>query len=116
MHERLLGPIERELAALSLPFTGLDPNLERNIRKTWEQATFAVGKLLAGVEHALAGKDDATVRRLDSLLEALRPSGKPQERVYAFPALAARAGCRPLVDAVLAASAPLSPAVRDVNL
>jgi bacillithiol biosynthesis cysteine-adding enzyme BshC len=116
LHERLLGSLERELAALAAPFAGLDPLLERNIRKTREQTTSAVGKLVAGVERALARKDDVTVKRLDGLLEALRPSGKPQERVYAFPALAALAGCRPLVDAVLAASAPLSPAVRDVNL
>ena len=56
------------------------------------------------------------MKRLDRLLDALRPSGKPQERVYAFPALAARAGCRALVDALVAAAAPLSPDVRDVNL
>ncbi len=75
-----------------------------------------MGRLVAGVERALARKDEVTVKRLDRLLEALRPSGKPQERVYAFPALAARAGCRVLVDAIVAAAEPLSPAVRDVNL
>ena len=116
LQERLLGSLERELAAMSPPLTGLDPLLERNIRKTREQATFAVGRLVAGVEQALVRRDDVTVKRLDHLLEALRPSGKPQERVYAFPALAAHAGSRSLVDAVLAASAPLSPDVRDVDL
>jgi uncharacterized protein YllA (UPF0747 family) len=116
LRERLLGPLERELDALSPPVTGLDPLLERNLRKTREHAAFAVGKLVSGIEHALARKDAVTVKRLDRLLEALRPSGKPQERVYAFPALAARAGCRALVDAVVAAADPLSPAVRDVNL
>jgi bacillithiol biosynthesis cysteine-adding enzyme BshC len=116
LRERLLGSFERELSALAPTLVGLDPLLERNVQKTRDHVAFAVGRLVAGVERALASKDDVTVKRLDRLLEALRPSGKPQERVYAFPALAARAGCRVLVDALVAASEPLSPAVRDVNL
>jgi bacillithiol biosynthesis cysteine-adding enzyme BshC len=116
LRQRLLGPLERELDALSPTVAGLDPLLDRNVRRTREHAAFAVGKLVAGIEQALERKDDVTVRRLDRLLEALRPSGKPQERVYGFPALAARAGCRALVDAIVEAAGPLSPAVRDVNL
>jgi bacillithiol biosynthesis cysteine-adding enzyme BshC len=116
LRERLLGSLERELSTLAPTLVGLDPLLERKVRKTLDHAGFAVGKLVGGVEQALARKDDVTVNRLDRLLEALRPSGKPQERVYSFPALAARAGCRALVDAVVEAAGPLSPAVRDVNL
>ena len=116
LRERLLGPLERELDGLAPSLTGVDGRLERNVRKTREHAAFAVGKLVAGLERSLATRDDVTVKRLDRLLDALRPSGKPQERVYAFPALAARVGCRALVDAVVAAADPLSPALRDVNL
>jgi hypothetical protein len=54
------------------------------------------------------------VERLDRLLDALRPGGRPQERVDAFPALAARAGPDRLVAAMVEAALPLSPDVRSL--
>jgi uncharacterized protein YllA (UPF0747 family) len=116
LRERLLGSMRRELDLLAPHLSGVDPSLARNVERTRGLTTFAVGRLADGVERALARRDGVTVGRLDRLLEALRPSGQPQERIYAFPALAARAGCRVLVEALVAGAAPLSPEIRDVNL
>jgi bacillithiol biosynthesis cysteine-adding enzyme BshC len=115
LREELVGALERRLAELEPGLLAVDPSLGRNVRKTRRHASFAAGKLLAAVERALARKDAVTTGRLDRLLDALRPSGKPQERVYAFPALAARLEPGALIRAVVEAAGPLSADVRDVS-
>jgi len=116
LRERLLGDLTRELDALAPLLAGLDPALERNIRRTRQTATFAVDRLVSATERAALSKDQVAVERLDRLLDALRPGGRPQERVDAFPALAARAGPGLLVAALVEAARSLSPDVRSVNL
>lgn len=113
---RLLAGLTRELDALAPLLAGLDAALERNVRRTRETAAFAVERLVNAAERAALSKDRVAVERLDRLLDALRPGGRPQERVDAFPALAARAGPGVLVAALLEAARPLSPDVRSVNL
>jgi hypothetical protein len=116
LRERLLGGLTRELDALTPLLAGLDAALERNVRRTRETAAFAVERLVIAAERAALSKDRVAVERLDRLLDALRPGGRPQERVDAFPAIAARAGPRALVAALVEAARPLSPDVRSVNL
>jgi len=116
LRERLLGGLTRELDALAPLLAGLDPALERNVRRTRETAAFAVERLVTAAERAALSMDRVAVERLDRLLDALRPGGRPQERVDAFPALAARAGPGVLVAALVEAARPLSPDVRSVNL
>ena len=116
LRERLLGGLTRELDALTPLLAGLDAALERNVRRTRETAAFAVERLVIAAERAALSKDRVAVERLDRLLDALRPGGRPQERVDAFPALAARAGPGALVAALVEAARPLSPDVRSVNL
>jgi len=116
LRERLLGPLTRELDDLSPLLAGLEPGLERNVRRTRETASFAVERLVGAAERAALSKDRVAVERLDRLLDALRPGGRPQERVDAFPALAARAGPAALIAALVEAASSLSPDVRDVTL
>ena len=116
LRERLLGGLTRELDALTPLLAGLDAALERNVRRTRETAAFAVERLVIAAERAALSKDRVAVERLDRLLDALRPGGRPQERVDAFPALAARAGPGALVAALVEAARPLTPDVRSVNL
>ncbi len=116
LRERLLGGLTRQLDALAPLLVGLDPALERNVRRTRETAAFAVDRLVSAAERTALSRDRVAVERLDRLLDALRPGGRPQERVDAFPALAARAGPALLVAALVEAARPLSPDVRSVNL
>lgn len=116
LRERLLGGLTRQLDALAPLLVGLDPALERNVRRTRETAAFAVDRLVSAAERAALSRDRVAVERLDRLLDALRPGGRPQERVDAFPALAARTGPALLVAALVEAARPLSPDVRSVNL
>ncbi|HTP52673.1 MAG TPA: bacillithiol biosynthesis cysteine-adding enzyme BshC [Anaeromyxobacteraceae bacterium] len=115
LRERLLGPMEREIDALSPLLLRLDPSLERSVRKTRHHATFAVERLLGRVERSAFGRDQVTAGRLDRLLALLQPGGEPQERVYSFPVPAARVGTRALVAALVAAAGSLSPEMRTVT-
>jgi bacillithiol synthase len=116
LRERLLGPLERELAALLPHAIALDPGLERNVRRTREHAARGVERLLGRLERTVLARDRTVEERLDRVLGALRPGGIPQERAYAFPGFAARAGSRALIDALVAGARPLSPAVRSIEL
>ena len=114
LRERLLGPLEREIESLSPALCALGAGMERNVRRTRRHSVLAVQRLVTRVERAVAARDRVTAERLDRVLQALRPGGAPQERVDAFPALAARAGPQALVSALVAAAAPLSADVRSV--
>jgi bacillithiol synthase len=116
LRARLLGPLERELEALLPHAIGLDPSLEKNVRKTRNHIAYGVEKLLSRLERAALAHDSVTADRLDAVLTALRPSGVPQERVYAFPPLAAQVGTRALVSCLVEAAGSLSPDVRNVHL
>ena len=116
LRSRLLGPLERELDALLPHAIRLDPTLEKNVRKTREHVTYGVEKLVNRLDRAALARDYVTAERLEQLLTALCPGGVPQERVYAFPPLAAQAGTRALVGGLVEAARPLSAEVRSVNL
>lgn len=113
LRSRLLAPLERELAALA---AGAPPELVDPIRRTQEACARAIGKLAEKVDRAAVEGDRVTLDRTDRVLLALRPGGVPQERAYGALSMAARIGASSLTRAVLAASAPLDPAVRDVVL
>jgi bacillithiol synthase len=115
LRERLLGGLSRELDALETLAPSLDPSLTEPIRKTRESCTGAISRLVERIDKAALGRDKVIAERLDRLLAMLRPDGEPQERVYAFPALAARTGARALIAALVEAAGPLSPEVRSVQ-
>ena len=116
LRSRLLGPVERELEALLPHAVRLDPKLQRNVRKTQAHVAYGVEKLVSRLERAALAQDRVTAERLEQLFTALRPGGLPQERVYAFPAVAASVGPRALVTALVEAARPLSADVRNLPL
>jgi bacillithiol biosynthesis cysteine-adding enzyme BshC len=116
LRARLLGPLERELEALLPHAVALDPALEKSVRKTRNHVAHGVEKLVRRLERAALARDHVTADRLEQLLLALRPGGVPQERVYAFPPLAAEVGTQALVRGLLEAARPLSAEVRSVQL
>ncbi len=116
LRARLLGPVERELEALLPHAVRLEPRLERNVRKTRAHIAHGIDKLVSKLERAAHAQDRVVAERLEDLLTALRPGGLPQERVYAFPSVAASVGPRALVKALVEAARPLSPEVRSLQL
>jgi bacillithiol synthase len=116
LRARLLGPLERELEALLPHAIGLEPGLEKSVRKTRNHVAYGVEKLVSRLERAALARDHVVAGQLDQLLTALRPGGVAQERVYAFPPLAAQVGSQALVAALVEAARPLSADVRSVNL
>ena len=115
LRERLLAGLHRELEALERLAPSLDPALADPIRKTRETCAAAVSRLVERIDKAALGRDQVVLQRLDRLLQMLCPDGQPQERVYAFPVLAARSGPRALIAAMVAAAQPLSAEVRSVR-
>ncbi|HVP68388.1 MAG TPA: bacillithiol biosynthesis cysteine-adding enzyme BshC [Anaeromyxobacteraceae bacterium] len=111
----MLGPIERELDRVAPVAARLDAGLERALRRTRRHVAKGVDRFLARLDRAALQADALAAARLERVLEALRPSGQPQERVYAFPPFAARAGPRVFVRALVEAAAPLGAGVRDVT-
>lgn len=116
LRAQLLGPLERELEALLPHAVALDPTLAKSVRKTSEHVAYGVDKLVSRLERAALARDHVVADTLELLLTALRPSGIPQERVYAFPPLAAQVGTRALVTGLVEAARPLSVEMRSVNL
>jgi bacillithiol biosynthesis cysteine-adding enzyme BshC len=116
LRARLLGPLERELEALLPHAVSLEPGLAKNVRKTRDHVAYGVEKLLRRLERAALARDHVAAANLDQLLTELRPGGIPQERVYAFPPLAAQVGARTLVSRLVEAARPLSADVRSVAL
>ena len=114
LRERMLSGLSRELDALEALAPSLDPALADPIRKTRESVSGAISRLVERVDKAALGRDQVVAQRLDKLLQMLQPDGQPQERVYAFPPLAARSGSRALIAAMVQAAAALSPEVRSV--
>ncbi len=116
LRARLLGPLERELDALLPHAVTLEPGLAKSIQKTRDHVAYGVEKLVTRVERAARARDHVTADNLERLWTALRPDGNPQERVYAFPPLAAQVGTRALVATLVEAAHPLSADVRSVDL
>jgi bacillithiol biosynthesis cysteine-adding enzyme BshC len=116
LRARLLEPLERELEALLPHAAALDPTLAKNVRKTSEHVAYGVDKLVSRLERAALARDHGVAETLELLLTALRPGGVPQERVYAFPPLAAQVGTEALVSGLVEAARPLSAEVRSVEL
>jgi bacillithiol biosynthesis cysteine-adding enzyme BshC len=113
LRQRLLGPLESELAALAA--LGLD-NLDGPIRKALQSCSHTLGKLAERAERAASEQDQVAASRLDRVIATLCPGDIPQERAYGFAALASHVGTGTLLRAILEGAASLDPAVRDVSV
>jgi bacillithiol biosynthesis cysteine-adding enzyme BshC len=84
-----IAPAVDEIARALL---AVDGGASRAVTRSRGSIDHALGRLLARYEHALAARDATALARLDKVVAALAPEGVPQERVYAWPSLAARLG------------------------
>jgi len=96
----------------------LDPALARALEKTRAHVTRGVDRLIARLQRAaLVGSGLGTdpLEALGQVTTALRPAGLFQERVHGFWGVAAEAGPRALVSALVSAANSLSPELRTVR-
>ena len=118
LRERLLGPLDRQLGVVRPEAAALDPALDRAVEKTRAHVARGVDRFIARLQRAaLVGSGIGTgpLEALGQVTTALRPAGRPQERVHGFWGIAAEVGPRALIDSLVAAAAPLSPEVRTVR-
>jgi len=94
--DRLRQRIEAEIAPVVAEIAGgvaaAEPALERAAERTRVSVARALRRLTDRYARRLAERDGVTLRRLERLRAALYPDGAPQERVFGWPALAARIG------------------------
>ena len=77
----VLANVERELAALEGPLMDLDRNLEKPLEKTVAGIRRNLEALAGRVAAASSRQNDTLLRRVQGLVEAVRPGGTLQERV-----------------------------------
>ena len=76
----------------------------------------AIEKFTRRYERAALDRDQVLKDRLARLEASLRPDGHLQERVFAFPAFAARVGLAEFRQLILAAVDPFNPTMREIDL
>ena len=102
LRRRVADGIAPAVDALARDVTAGDPGLARAADRTRASVARALDRLLGRYANDRGARDGAAVARLDKVLRALAPGGTPQERVYAWPSLAARHGAAALRALVLA--------------
>jgi bacillithiol biosynthesis cysteine-adding enzyme BshC len=108
--------LEQRLDSLAELVPGADPKLARAAERTRRGIRGALERLGRRYERALVGRDEVLAARLARLEGWIRPDGAPPERVYAFPAYAARVGLAAFRQALLNAIDPLGPALCEIDL
>jgi len=91
-----------------------DPGLRRAAHRTRATVRRALERLERRHHRLALEREQTATDRLTRLSEWLRPDGAPQERVYSFPAFAARTGLDALVRTIIDAVDPFDPSVRDL--
>jgi bacillithiol biosynthesis cysteine-adding enzyme BshC len=102
LRRRVADAIAPAVDALAREVTAAEPGLARAADRTRASVARALDRLLGRYAHDLGARDAAAVARLDEVLRALAPGGASQERVYAWPSLAARHGAAAFKALVLA--------------
>jgi hypothetical protein len=90
-------------------------NLQRAAQRTRKSVAHAIDRLIARYAHGLLERDTVTRCRLRAVELALFPNGVPQERVYAWPWLAARLGASVFKDLVMQRLASAGPFATEVH-
>jgi bacillithiol biosynthesis cysteine-adding enzyme BshC len=109
-----LGPAVGDLERAAVE---ADPALARPAARTRATIERALERLAGRQARGRRERDAVVVARADKLLAALVPEGVPQERFYAWPALAARLGIAPFKRLVLdhLAADPFSTALQELT-
>jgi bacillithiol biosynthesis cysteine-adding enzyme BshC len=108
--------LEQKLDALAGLLPAPDPKLPRATERTRRGIRMALERLGRRYERALVERDQVLASRLSRLEGWLRPDGSPPERVYGFPAYAARVGLSAFRASIMSAIDPLQPALSEINL
>jgi bacillithiol synthase len=116
LRARLAEEIAPAVDALTRTVSQARPELGRAAQRTRDSVTHVLGRLVDRYTRALAERDAVTRDRLQRVRAALLPGGVPQERVYAWPSLAARIGPTAFTRLVLSALAAdaFAPEPRDL--
>jgi uncharacterized protein YllA (UPF0747 family) len=93
-----------------------DRALRRSVERTRQTVRRAMERLAARHASQAKANDDVHEAHLREVARWLRPHGEPQERVYSFPAFAARVGLDELRRSVMNAVVPFDSAVREIDL
>ncbi|MCU0621217.1 MAG: bacillithiol biosynthesis cysteine-adding enzyme BshC [Gemmatimonadales bacterium] len=100
--ERLRQALEREYSALASGAAGIDPTLERAVLGVRGQAQHALDEMERKVMQHLKRRRETEMGQLARMRAAVRPLGRPQERVYTVAPFLARLGPG-LIDELLSA-------------
>jgi bacillithiol biosynthesis cysteine-adding enzyme BshC len=109
--EMTLAPLLDRLCGAA---TAVDATLARPAERTRAHLRQTIDKLMGKYAQALCRRDEVTAGRLDRLRAALYPDGTPQERVYGWPSVAARAGRAAFARAVHESLEPFSPEIAEL--
>jgi bacillithiol synthase len=96
-----LATVEREVTTLIERVEGIDPTLQRTVRKGRRHLDRTLITLREKASHALARGDDELRRQFDRLEAHLRPNGGLQERVLSPFTFFLTLGVEPVRDAFL---------------
>jgi bacillithiol biosynthesis cysteine-adding enzyme BshC len=107
-------------ASLAQALAELPPDVTRRLTqqldKTRKKLELTSAKLAHAYSQALLSHDAQRVGEVRRLKQLLFPGAVPQERVFGFAYFAARYGDRALVEQLLAAIDPYSPAITELRL
>jgi bacillithiol biosynthesis cysteine-adding enzyme BshC len=110
-----ISELEQRLTGLeSRP--GLDPALTRAVERTRETVRHALERLAQRYQQVSLEQDRVLSGRLSRIEGWLRPEGHLQERVFSFPAFAARVGPAAFVRTIIDAIDPFSSQMREIDL
>ena len=118
LRQRIDAEIAPVVSEISDAVVAAEPALARAAERTRASVGRALRRLTDRYARVLAERDDVTRRRLERLRAALYPGGVAQERVYGWPALAARIGpaaFKRLVFERLAAAGPFVTALQELR-
>ena len=115
MEAEVTAAFEPALARLEAAVTAVDPTLARPAERTRAYVRGAIERLCDKYARALTRRDQIGLRRLERLHTLLYPEGTPQERVYGWASLAARAGITRFARAVTTGLQPFSTEVGELD-
>jgi len=106
----------RRLEALVANSAESDSSIVKEAVRLRESMRHGLDRLTTRYDRAVVERDHVLTTRLSRLQGWLYPEGHPQERVFSFPAFAARVGLESFHRYVMAAVDPFSSAMREIAL
>lgn len=96
IEQEILAPSLEALVRVESKLLSIDPSLQRNLVRTRRSIEHNVARLINKVVRAQLRKDTQWNAAMQHVRARLQPQGKPQERVWGLPYLAAKFGVHEL--------------------